>query len=91
MLAKGTLVQVKKSALREGAADAMANREVVEDDGWLWFIDDELNEAEEEDRFDGTFVYNCKSLATGEMAYWYEDEVTPATMEQTDEEGNAPA
>lgn len=80
MLAKGTLVQVKESALDSKDQYGDSNKTTVEAHGWLWIVD----EVEEEDRFDGTTLYSCRSLATGGVAHWFNTEIEAAPKEQAE-------
>lgn len=73
MLPKGTLVQVRESALHNDLHGG-PNMELVHDSGWLWVVVEG----------DGRGVYDCKSLATGRMGVWLDREITVAKKEQDD-------
>jgi hypothetical protein len=65
-LPKGTLVQIKESAL-DCYINAFHNKEMTDEDGWLWFVDEYYGGPQD--------LYECKSLATGQLATWFSDEL----------------
>lgn len=52
----GKLVQVRESALELKALHGAVNRAIVEEHGYLWFIERWMQEDD---------CYRCKSLSTG--------------------------
>jgi hypothetical protein len=74
-LEPGALVQVRDDALRPGAQYGGMNRSIVEEHGYLWFV--------EECEVSSPYVYTCRSLATGERAAWMVEELN-VLKEQAD-------
>lgn len=76
MLTKGTLVQVKESALDSKDQYGDSNKVIVEEHGWLWIVD-ELDAARHDD--DPLALYSCRSLATGGVVHWFDCEIEEQT------------
>lgn len=75
----GTLVQVRKSALKDQVHGEF-NQEIVAEHGWLWVL-------REVDLLGGLVdAYTATSVATGNMQVWLPREITaaPTTEENTD-------
>lgn len=64
---KGTLVQVKESALKPMAAYYAVNINAVANHGYLWLVEDWAEDSD---------TYICKSVATGEEEPWFPKEIT---------------
>lgn len=74
-LTKDTLVKV-----REDALDCTVNVEVTDDHGWLWIVEGENSE----DLGHTRPIYDCRSLATGHIASWFDYELEIPEKEQAD-------
>ena len=71
VIPEGTLVQVKQSATKRNI-NSYINREMTTENGWLWIV--------EKHWLDGAYklrpMYECRSLATGRIATWIDNEIT---------------
>ena len=76
LLPKGTLLRVKESALSDDCANSYVNGLTTDEHGWLWFVEHITTRPRR-------FAYDCRSLATGEMAMWFDYEIE--TVEQADD------
>lgn len=64
----GTLVQVRDDALQPGAEYGSINRETVSNHGYLYLVYEDATK-------DRPYLYDCKSIATGETHSWFVSEL----------------
>ena len=70
-LPKGTLVQIRDDAISPNQDSEM--RRMLTNHGHLWLIDEPILPIKPDDRQ----WYWCRSIATGVVYDWNEDELTP--------------
>lgn len=88
---KGTLVQIRQSAVREGANYAETNNHYVTKHGYLWTVVDvdKVNGAPAEEDVEPEYhLYLCTSLATGEDVEWFRRELR-APNDEGEEQSDA--
>jgi hypothetical protein len=85
-LYKGTLVQVRKSALARGAEHYTYNTTQVADNGYLWIVDGLADEGGDQAE-DIYSIYSCRSIATGRFARWKETELKIHRRQGSSEDG----
>jgi hypothetical protein len=71
----GTLVQIKESALDDNA-NSYINEVMTTENGWLWFVEYITKKP-------NRTTYECRSLATGETAMWFDYELEAPEQEHT--------
>jgi len=72
LLPEGTLVQIKPDVVEGGdSPNSALNKELTDEHGWLWVV-----EGEPYSDVGGDRLYDCRSIATGEIAAWFRWEIT---------------
>jgi len=76
----GTLVQIRKDALGDGA-NGFVNEMMTTENGWLWIVEYVVEEQIHKGMGQVRPMYECRALATGHIATWFNYEIE--TKEQS--------